>query len=100
MRQGAHHVAQKSTTARPLCCSICASKSESFTSTALDIFILQTAGYPAEPRSLAFTLLNKFNDPINPAWNADFPHWDRRGGDRGDPPFFPGGARAQGGRSR
>src|SRR5665811_960485 len=47
MRLGAHQVAQKSTTARPLCCSICNSKSESFTSTAFDILYSPTAGHPA-----------------------------------------------------
>src|SRR5437762_10545327 len=55
MRQGAHQVAQKSTTARPLCCSIWLSKSASFTSTALDIFGLQTAGYPAGLRRLVYS---------------------------------------------
>src|ERR1700680_2160240 len=46
MRQGAHHVAQKSTTASPLCCSICTSKSESFTSTAFDIFVISNRRTP------------------------------------------------------
>src|SRR3954464_13737610 len=55
MRHGAHQLAQKSTTARPLCCSICVSKSESFTSTAFDIFALQTAGLASGLRQ--FSLL-------------------------------------------
>src|SRR5688500_9416843 len=38
MRQGPHHVAQKSTTASPSCFSISTSKSLSVTSTAFDIY--------------------------------------------------------------
>src|SRR4051794_655747 len=64
MRHGAHQVAQKSTTARPLCCSICVSKSESFTSTALDIFSLQTAGLASGLRRFSL-LRGRCPSPIN-----------------------------------
>src|SRR5437764_4944759 len=98
MRQGAHQVAQKSTTARPLCCSIWLSKSASFTSTALDIFYSPDRRIPRGSSSVSFRgdvggyvlkvkadrrpLIIKLNDPINPAWHARIPHWDRGRGSR------------------
>src|SRR6476660_2232443 len=46
MRHGPHHVAQKSTTARPSCFSISCSKSASVTATAFDISVsLQRLGF-------------------------------------------------------
>src|ERR1700680_1477575 len=95
MRHGAHQVAQKSTTARPLCCSICISKSESFTSTAFDILESPTAGSPAGLRQLvccgdAAPLIFKLNDPINPAWHPRFPHRHRRRGAPEEHSFFSG----------
>src|SRR5207237_10341425 len=68
MRQGAHQVAQKSTTARPLCCSIWVSKSASFTSTAFDIFYSPNRRIPRGASSVS--LLRDVGDYL-PAVEAD-----------------------------
>src|SRR5687767_13072660 len=73
MRQGPHHVAQKSTTASPSCFSISVSKFESVTATAFDIVGLQ---HPRRRR-----LGNEFKFVRSPAsWSASpMPSPDRRG---------------------
>src|SRR3954447_13593847 len=98
MRQGAHQVAQKSTTASPLCCSIWLSKSASFTSTAFDIFISPTRGKPLGSFFVSFhAFFNKFNDPINPARHAGFAYRDRGQGHRRHPSVVPGYSGSEGG---